>query len=265
MLLIGLAKANVLKDESVRLANWLGEGYHGGMLFLAREPAKRCNPQRIMPDCKSVIVLAMGYDEMPLKRVILSPSTSLRVNSANELMHSGYLSVASLSQDDRNVLARYLLYKDYHKVMMEKLKAVAAELQQEYPDVQCKCYVDTGPVLEKAWGVRTGLGFIGKNTLLISPELGSQIALGVILCNWNLGWRGWACEHLPRAAAQKPRSDRTPNSNCFYCTACIDACPTKALVAPYVLDARKCISYKYFIEKVEGGCDICQDVCPYNK
>jgi epoxyqueuosine reductase len=150
------------------------------------------------------------------------------------------------------------IHEDYHKVMMKKLEFVVAAIREEHPETQCKCYVDTGPVLEKAWGVRAGLGFIGKNTLLISPEYGSQMALGVVLTDVEV-------------RSQKPEircltSDfRFPASICGSCRKCLDACPTGALVAPYILDARKCISYKFFISKEKGGCDICQDVCPFNK
>lgn len=219
---IGIVDAVSLDCELANLKHWLENNHNGQMAWLARNPERRCNPRQVMSDCKSVIVCAMRYDEMPIKKGGLG----------------------EISQ-----IPKYLLHEDYHKVMMEKLEAVVAEIKKEYPRAECKCYVDTGPVLEKAWGLRAGLGFIGKNTLLISPEHGSQIALGVVLTSYPL---------------PSNSSLRRGEKACGSCRKCIDSCPTHALIAPYVLDARKCISYKYFTEKVEGGCDVCQDVCPYN-
>lgn len=227
---IGIAEVSSLDTELARLKKSIAQGYHGSMGFLARDIERRCDPGKIMPECKSVIVAAMGYDSMP----------QLTNSQTHELKN----------------LPKYLQHKDYHVVMMEKLQKIVAEIKQDNPDVQYKCYVDTGPILEKAWAVRAGLGFIGKNTLLISPTMGSQMALGIILTSisppsltLSLGGGG----------------KKGGGGHCINCTACIDSCPTGAIVAPYTLDARKCVSYKFFIEKKTGGCDICQDVCPFNK
>ena len=231
---IGIAEASLLGTERGYLKQWLCRGYNGQMAFLTRNPERRCDPRAALPECKSVIVAAMKFNEMPHK---------------NNPPH----------------LPKYLQYEDYHKVMMERLEAVADTIKREHPEAQCKCYVDTGPVLEKAWGVKAGLGFIGKNTLLISPEHGSQMALGVVLTNAP------SLQPSPSPARRlfggrgEGEGGNDNVTRCGTCTACISACPTGALVAPYILDARKCISYKYFIEKVEGGCDVCQDVCPYNR
>jgi epoxyqueuosine reductase len=236
---IGIAPAHGLDDEYARLLDWLSRGYHGSLSWLAKGAKKRCDPSHVLAEPKSVVVCAMKYEDMPKR------------------------DLKSQISDSKSEIPRYLRHEDYHTVMMKKLEAAASALKAEYPDMRYKCYVDTGPVLEKAWGVRAGLGFIGKNTLLISPEHGSQMALGVAVTN------------APSPPAADPLAGRRPSPsmgegggddiNCASCTACLDACPTKALVAPYLLDARKCISYKCFIEKKEGGCDICQDVCPFNK
>lgn len=219
---IGFIQVEHLNIEENNLKTWLANGYNGQMSWLGRNLERRCDPCRVMPECKTVIVAAMGYEDMPLKRQFNRSLTGVQ----------------------------YLQHEDYHKVMMEKLEEIVGVIKKEHSSAECKCYVDTGPVLEKAWGARAGLGFIGKNTLLISPEHGSQMALGIILSSVSL----------------TPTTEgRRPTTSCGSCRACIDACPTKALIAPYVLDARKCRSYKFFIEKKEGGCDTCQDVCPYNK
>lgn len=240
-MITGITNADTLNAESNRLHEWLTKGYHGELNFLARSPERRCNPKQIMPECKTVIVAAMRYEEMPTW-------LSLRAKQSNP-EHAIEFSGSPRPSGARDNMPLYLQHEDYHKVMMKKLEAIVAEIKHEYPDAKCKCYVDTGPVLEKAWGVKAGLGFIGKNTLLISPLFGSQMALGVVLTSIDCH----SCE------------SRNPELDCGSCTACIDACPTKALVAPYILDARRCISYKFFIGKEKGGCDICQDVCPYNR
>lgn len=226
---IGIAPAEDLKEEYDHLLNWILHGYHGKMDWLAKSAKRRCFPSHILAEPKSVIVAAMKYDDMPK-------------TGDTHLIPTSELSVCP----------QYLQHQDYHEVMMEKLEAVTQEIKKEHPSAKFKCYVDTGPVLEKAWAVKAGLGFIGKNTLLISPTIGSQIALGVIITD------------IPNDMFRTTNTKQT-NKSCETCSSCIDACPTKAIIEPYLLDARKCISYKFFIEKREGGCDRCQDVCPYNK
>lgn len=219
----GIASAGDPPSELEHLTAWLDRRYNGRMDFLARDPEKRCDVRRTMHGCRTVIVAAMKYDSMPLG-------------------HTYTISAQNTP--------KYLLHEDYHIVMMKKLEALIKELKRRHPAARFKCYVDTGPVLEKAWAAKAGLGFIGKNTLLISQEHGSQMALGVVLTDMEL--RPATCVRPVKPAG------------CGSCTRCLDACPTNALVAPYVLDARKCISYKFFIEKKHGGCDVCQEVCPYN-
>ncbi len=225
-------------------------GQQGSLVFskmdwLAKSAKRRCSPSQLMVMPKSVIVCAMEYEKMP-------PSMSLRGSNSDRSNLPNATKLGGLprpfgARNDR--LPKYLQHEDYHTVMMEKLEALTAEIKKDHPDAKFKCYADTGPVLEKTWGALAGLGFIGKNTLLIVPGVGSQVALGVIVTDVD----------LPQGETARIFE------GCADCDKCIKACPHGALVAPYVLDSRKCISYKYFIEKREGGCDICQDVCPFNK
>ncbi len=251
---IGVAPAHDLDDEYARLLDWMSHGYHGNMAWLAKSARKRCDPAHVMAEPKSVIVCAMRYEDMPKKNPPSPPFSK------------------------GGIIPKYLLHEDYHIIMMEKLETVAQAIKAEYPDMRYKCYVDTGPVLEKAWGARAGIGFIGKNTLLISPEHGSQLALGVVVTSVSLRLSAGCLaegaggdEAIPRKQLNSGdchapfHGARNDSATCGTCTACIDACPTKALISPYILDARKCISYKFFIEKQINGCDVCQDVCPFNK
>ncbi len=250
---IGIAPAHDLGDEYTRLLDWMSHGYHGNMAWLAKSARKRCDPAHVMAEPKSVIVCAMRYEDMPRRSPPLTGGDEGEGASSPPPSPPPRHTAGGQASRGRGQV-KYLLHEDYHIIMMQKLEAVASALKAEYPDMRYKCYVDTGPVLEKAWGVRAGLGFIGKNTLLISPEHGSQMALGVVVTNIPL---------LCKEGLTLPL--RRGGNSCNSCTACLDACPTKALVAPYILDARKCISYKFFIEKQQGGCDICQNVCLFNK
>ena len=231
---MGVAPARILEQDEASLLNWLGAGFHGEMAYMAREPIRRSRPEQVLPGAESVIVLATHYypPEPAEKRM---PSSMGRVS-------------------------RYAWGRDYHTVIEEKLSKLSAFIQKEGgPDVRCRSYVDHGPVLEKAYAREAGLGFIGKNTLLITEEFGSYVFLSVILTTLELS----------------PGSSQT--SQCGGCRLCLDACPTGALTAPFVLDARRCISYLTIENKGEipealrpqignwvFGCDICQEVCPYN-
>lgn len=231
---MGVAPARILKQDEVALDQWLTLGYYGEMAYMAREPIRRSRVSEILPGAQSVIVLAMNYypPEPAEQRM---PSSMGRVS-------------------------RYAWGRDYHAVIEEKLSLLEAFIQKEAgPDVRCKSYVDHGPVLEKAYAREAGLGFIGKNTLLITEEFGSYVFLSVILTTLELS----------------PGSSQT--SQCGGCRLCLDACPTGALTAPFMLDARRCISYLTIENKGEipealqakmgdwvFGCDICQEVCPYN-
>lgn len=211
---------------------WLAAGYAGTMEYLARGRGKRLDLQQILPGARSVIAVALNYYQG-------EPGET-----------HGWASVA-----------RYAWGRDYHEVMTPRLEKLLAFLQEARgPEVSGKIYVDTGPVLERDLAARAGLGWIGKNTNLLHPRLGSFFFIGVILTTAELTF-------------DSPLPDR-----CGSCRACLDVCPTQAFVAPYVLDARRCISYLTIehkgptpeeLRKEVGewifGCDLCQTVCPWNR
>jgi epoxyqueuosine reductase len=213
---------------------WVDRGYAGEMGYIERRLDEREDPARLMPSVRSVIALGLAHD--PPGVVAEGAHATARV-------------------------ASYVGAEDYHDVMIEPLKALAAGVEALVPEpVETRCYVDTGPVLERVFAARAGLGWQGKNTCLIDRTLGSRLLLGVVLCSLELEY-------------DEPETD-----HCGTCRACLDACPTSAFEDAYVLDARKCISYTT-IEARDGidpalrdahgdwlfGCDICQDVCPWNR
>ena len=211
---------------------WLAAGYAGTMGYLARGRAKRLDLQQILPEARSVIAVALNYYQGE---------------------HPEFRSWAPV--------ARYAWGRDYHDVMTPRLEKLLAFVQEvSGPEVRGKIYVDTGPVLERDLAARAGLGWIGKNTNLLHPKLGSFFFIGVILTTAELTF------------------DAALPDRCGSCRACLDVCPTQAFVAPYVLDARRCISYLTIENKGpipeklrEGmgewifGCDLCQTVCPWNR
>lgn len=217
-----------------RLAEWLQRGYHGTMAWMTRDPTRRSNPRLVLPGCKSMVSVGMNY---------------YTDNRANE-------------QPGMGRIARYAWGKDYHTVMSRRLAQLEAKIAALAPGVTTRAYVDTGPIMEKAWAQQAGLGWIGKHSNLVSAECGSWLLLGEILTTLDL-------------IADEPATDL-----CGSCTLCIQACPTGAIVEPYLVDARLCISY-LTIELRGGreaipdelaaqmgnrifGCDDCLDVCPFN-
>jgi epoxyqueuosine reductase len=217
---------------ALRLEEWIGRGMHGSMEWMARNVERRADPSRLLPGARSVLIVAMSYW------------------TGDEAAHDG----------ERGCISRYAWGDEYHRILGERLEALWAAIRELLPGVQGRWYVDTGPVLEKAWAERAGAGWIGKHTNLISQELGSWIFLGAVVLDAEL-------------EPGEPHPDR-----CGTCRACIDVCPTDAIVAPYVLDARRCISYLTIENRgpipVEYrrdignrifGCDDCQDVCPWNR
>jgi epoxyqueuosine reductase len=217
-----------------RLTQWLQQGYQGAMTWMGRDPAKRADPTLVLPGCRSIISLGMHYD------------TGHR---ANEQAGCGRI-------------ARYAWGEDYHRIIGERLEELEAHIKQLAPGAETKGYVDTGPVMEKAWAQQAGLGWIGKHSNLVSPQFGSWLLLGEILTTLEL-------------EADEPGMDL-----CGSCSLCIKACPTGAITEPYVVDARRCISYLTIELHAPGdaipdeltpklgnrifGCDDCLDVCPYN-
>lgn len=217
-----------------RLAKWLQRGYHGTMAWMTRDPARRSDPQLVLPGCRSMISVGMNY---------------YTDNRANE-------------QSGMGRIARYAWGKDYHTVMTRRLAQLEEKIATLAPGIATKSYVDTGPIMEKAWAQQAGLGWIGKHSNLVSADCGSWLLLGEILTTLDL-------------TADEPATDL-----CGSCTLCIQACPTGAIVEPYVVDARRCISYLTIELRGERdvipddlaaqmgnrifGCDDCLDVCPFN-
>ena len=230
----GIVPAAELSDEGDRLREWLTAGRHGEMRWMEREPEKRADPRVLFPGARTVIALAMNY---------FTPHEHVEVGDAGKI-------------------SRYAWGDDYHDLIRERLNALLEWIRSEAPEASGKACVDTVPVMEKAWAARAGLGWIGKHSNLITKDHGSWVFLGEIILDIELEY-------------DRPE----PEEHCGTCTACIDACPTGAIVEPYVVDSRRCISYatielrdeilpEEIAENLNGwlyGCDICQDVCPWNR
>src|SRR5437870_8223329 len=231
---LGIVPAEPLIAEQERLQEWLRRGYHGEMGWMARDPRQRTCPQMIFPEARSVVVVVLNY---------YTPA-----------QHSENPATGKVS--------RYAWCDDYHEVLGEKLRALLDWIKEQWPAAEGKVCVDIQPVMDKAWAARAGLGWIGKHTNLITLEYGSWVFIGELLLNLELEYDS------------EPIED-----HCGTCTLCIDACPTGAIVEPYVLDANLCISHATIESRatemradvarhLEGwlyGCDICQDVCPWNQ
>ena len=222
-----IARSRELTEQRERLSEWLSSGRYGGLHYMQRNVDKRIDPGLLMEGTRSVIVCAMGYKRAPAPQPFL------------------------------NRIASYAWGKDYHLVIREKLKQLLHDLQTAYPGSAGRVFVDTAPLLEKAWAVEAGLGWIGRNSLLIHPVLGSYLLLGVILTTVELP------------------PDAPINGSCGSCRRCLDACPSGALGEDRMLDARRCIARRTIEEATPGeegelhgwifGCDVCQRVCPYNR
>jgi epoxyqueuosine reductase len=229
--LVGFAEASELEIETKRLTEWLDEGYHAGMDYMSRNFSKRKNVKENLPSAKSVISLGLNY----------------------------YTPEKHSEEKNKGKVSRYAWGKDYHLIIWEKLDSIITELKKEDSSFEAISYVDTGPVMDKSWAARSGLGWLGKHTNIINKEIGSWFFIANIITNWEFEYS-------------------TPIEDfCGSCTACIDACPTNAIIQEYVVDSNKCISYltienknhipEEFSGKLDGwlfGCDICQDVCPWN-
>jgi epoxyqueuosine reductase len=231
---VGIVRAEALADEAPRLKEWLARGYHGEMSWMAREVEKRLDPRRIFPQARSIVVVALNY----------------------------YTPNEHIENSRTGKVSRYAWGDDYHDVLKTKLESLLAWIREQAPDAAGKICVDIQPVMDKAWAVRAGLGWLGKHTNVITPEFGSWVFIGELLLNVDL------------------EPDANPaEDHCGACTMCIDACPTGAITEPYVVDSNRCISYatielrtpelpSTIQQDLSGwlyGCDICQDVCPWNR
>lgn len=233
---VGIATVHPAVSDTLlqRIRNWLAHRYHGTMAWMSGDPARRADPRLVLPECRSIISLGMNYDTG---------------HYAKE--GPGY-----------GIVARYARGKDYHLIFGERLKQLEAKITTLVPGTAIRSYVDTGPVMEKAWAQEAGLGWIGKHSNLVSSEHGSWLVLGEILTTLDL-------------APDEPAADL-----CGSCRLCIQACPTGAIVEPYIVDANRCISYLTIEYRGAGdsisedlrsrmgnhifGCDDCLDVCPFN-
>lgn len=226
----GISKAEFLEEEAPRLENWLKKSHHGQMAWMENYFDKRLDPTQLVDGAKSVISFMLNY----------FPEEELKL--------------------EKHKISRYAYGMDYHKVLKKKLQELVSYIQQEIGEVNGRAFVDSAPVMDKAWAKRSGLGWVGKNTNLISPKSGSYFFIGELICDLEL-------EH-----------DGPIKDYCGTCTKCLDACPTDALYAPYKIDGSKCISYltielkesipQEFQSKMDNwafGCDICQEVCPWNR
>ncbi len=231
---VGIVRAEALVNEAVHFNDWLNRGFNGEMAWLEREPEKRTDPRLLFPGARSVIVALLNY----------------------------YTDHQHEDDAGKGKISRYAWGDDYHLVVREKLQGLLDWIKSESPDVDGKICVDTAPMMDKAWAVRAGLGWLGKHTNLITTDVGSWVFIGEILVDLELEYDTQRVE-----------------DHCGTCKACIDACPTGAIVEPYVVDSRKCISYATIELRDETlpvdittnqqgwlyGCDICQDVCPWNR
>jgi epoxyqueuosine reductase len=226
----GISRAGFLEEEAPRLEKWLNNNQHGTMAYMENHFDKRLNPTLLVDDAKSVVSLLLNY--YPDKQQV----------------------------DDSFKISKYAYGQDYHFVIKEKLNVLLTSIQNHIGSVSGRCFVDSAPVLDKAWAAKSGLGWIGKSGNLLTQKVGSFYFIAELIIDLDLDY------------------DHATTNHCGTCTACIDACPTEAIVSPYVVDGSKCISY-FTIELKENiptamkgtfdnwvfGCDVCQDVCPWNK
>ena len=226
----GISKSGFLENEIGRFESWLKNNYHGKMSYMERNFDKRMDTRKLVDGSKSVISLLFNY----------YPSKEINNNSFK--------------------ISKYAYGKDYHFIIKDKLKTLLSSMRNEIGEIDGRVFVDSAPIMEKAWAKKSGLGWVGKNTNLISKKTGSFFFIAEIIVDLELEYDNEVTDH------------------CGSCNACLDACPTDALYEPYKIDASKCISY-FTIELKEQfpndlkkdfndwifGCDICQDVCPWNK
>ncbi|MBF2086013.1 tRNA epoxyqueuosine(34) reductase QueG [Thermoleptolyngbya sp. C42_A2020_037] len=228
---VGIAAVATVEAESEGLNRWLAQGYHADMAWMANP--RRQDVRQIMPEVQSVICVTINY----------------------------YVDLERSPDPTTAHISRYAWGRDYHRVLHKKLKALCRWLEAQGDGIQTRFYADTGPIQDKVWAERAGLGWIAKNSNLITREYGSWVFLGEVLTNFPL------------------EADTPHTQHCGTCTRCIEACPTGAIVEPFVVDANRCIAYHTIENRAAelpadiatnlngwvAGCDICQDVCPWNQ
>lgn len=227
----GISRAGFLEDDARPLENWLRNNFNGEMAYMENHFDKRLNPQVLVEGSKSVISLSYNY--FPEQK---------------------------LPTLEHFKISKYAYGQDYHEILKEILAEMVAELKEEIGDFDCRVFVDSAPVLERSWARKSGIGWVGKNANLITRQNGSFYFLAEIICDLEL------------------QEDQPTTDHCGTCRKCIDACPTQAIVSDKIIDGSKCISYatielkneipETFTGKMEDwmfGCDICQDVCPWNR
>ena len=226
----GISKAGFLEEEAPRLETWLNKQMNGQMSYMENNFDKRLNPTLLVDDAKSIVSLLLNY----------------------------YPSEFQIEESYK--ISKYAYGQDYHSVIKNKLKELLFSIQSTIGEVSGRAFVDSAPILDKAWAAKSGLGWIGKNGNLLTQKVGSFYFIAELIIDLDLEY------------------DYATTDHCGSCTACIDACPTDAIVSPYIVDGSKCISY-FTIELKENipqemkgkfedwafGCDVCQDVCPWNK
>ena len=226
----GISKADFLEEEAPRLEKWLNKNMHGEMGYMENHFDKRLDPRKLVEGSKSVISLLLNYYPEETQR------------------------------EDTYKISKYAYGQDYHHIIKNKLRQLQEFITEEIGEVNGRAFVDSAPVLDKAWAAKSGLGWIGKNSNLLTQQVGSFYFIAELIVDIELEY------------------DYAVTDHCGTCTACLDACPTQAIVEPYVVDGSKCISY-FTIElknelpnEMKGsfddwmfGCDVCQDVCPWNR
>ncbi|MBT6955501.1 MAG: DUF1730 domain-containing protein, partial [Candidatus Jacksonbacteria bacterium] len=257
--IVGFSNVQPSSHETT-VRNWVKEGYHAGMSWYERSLDKRVNPEKVFDTAKTIIMVGVNYYPFDYPEDILNDPS-------------------------RGIIARYAVYDDYHEILLPKLVQLKDFIEKEVGrSLEYKAYVDTGPILEREIAARAGLGFQGRNTTLINFEYGSWVLLAELIIDVELddesviasepGERG----NLEIASSQSLLAMTDKKSGCFSCTRCIDICPTKAILKPGVIDSNKCISYltiehkgiiplefRKLMKNRIYGCDICQEVCPWNK
>lgn len=248
----GIAKAEFLNEDAKRLEQWLHKGFNGSMQYMQNYFDLRTNPQLLVPNAKSVITLLKNY----------YPNETQILNIEQGILNDEVLNKKQKTKNNKPKIAKYAYGKDYHEVIKQQLNEFYNILKQQIGDFNGRGFVDSAPVLERAWAVKSGLGWVGKNGNLINKQSGSFFFIATLIIDVALNY-----------------DNAFAKDYCGSCTKCIDSCPTEAILPNKIVDGSKCISY-FTIELKDAlipatmqgrldnwmfGCDVCQDVCPWNR